>query len=295
MLVLAFALGTTAACSGVPDRRADADQVAAALRALPGIDSGADSVRGDYRNGMTEGVAYNVIVQLRPQVSADEAATIAGTYFSRADVLANHSLRLTLLLGESRLTIRGKAKADHSSVESTARRWYKLVQDLGFVASWDTPAGTADARDLDLIEVTVPDYSRGLGRIAAMATDLVGRRWIVNSGHNRLDLSGLYGTFPDPAAVALIAAMTRDPARIWNIEYRSGAPRLIFAVWASSADPVVVEREARADLAPLHEFGEPIDYRLKVPGNAAIEVAVRGCAPDAVGLARTLAAEFGSC
>ncbi len=283
-----------AACSGVPDRSAVASALSAELRALPGV----DSVDGRYSHEPVMGYSYNVDVQLAAAATREQAVTLAERYYAglvKGD-FARHTSRVALHFGDD--AIRVFSDTQHRDSPSAAvDRWYRLTRDVPGALDWASHIDSARGRGSITLKLDRPEMNgspaqlAGLAELlAARASDLADRQWIIHWRKLRLDLMG--PEYPAAATVALITRLAENGQ--WTAVHDPGAnPTLRLAVWAAS--PEQMESIARDHLPQIAQLGFPVRYTVRANRTEAVEVLVGGCLTDGSELQQRLNREFGHC
>ena len=283
-----------AACSGVPDRSAEASAITAALRALPGV----ESVDGRYSRDQSAGYAYNADIRMSPDATADQVRAVADRYHAGlvgAD-FSRHTSRFALHVGDDVIRVFGNDRHRYSP-SSEAGRWFALIHAVPGAIVWAIgPDPSTDLRSISW-ELDRPGMNgdpavlAGLPELlAARASDLADRQWIVRWRKLRLDLMG--PRYPSAAIAALIAELAATGQ--WSAIYDpSAVPSLRLAVWAPTPD--LLEATARSHLPRIGTLGFPVSYTVRADRTAAVEVLVGGCLTGGSELQQRLNREFGTC
>lgn len=282
------------ACSGVPDRSAEASVITDALRALPGV----ESVDGRYHRGQATGYAYNADIRLRPDATADQVRAVADRYhagLTGAD-FSRHTSRFVLYLGDDVIRVFGNDRERHSPA-AEAGRWFELIHAVPGAIEWAFGPDPGTGLRSIFLELDRPEMNgdpaqlTGLPELlAARASDLADRQWIVRWRKLRLDLMG--PRYPAPEVVAVIAGLAATGQ--WSAIYDPVAdPTLRLAVWADS--PERMESTARSHLPRITRLGVPVSYTVRADRTQAVEVLVGGCLTGGSELQQELNREFGTC
>lgn len=282
------------ACAGVPDRSAAASALSAELRALPGV----DSVDGHYSHEPVMGYSYNVDVQLTAAATREQAVIVAGHYHAglvKGD-FARHTSRIAVHRGDD--VIRVFSDAQHrESPSAVVDRWYRLTRDVPGALDWASHIDSARGRGSITLKLDRPEMNgspaqlTGLAELlAARASDLADRQWIIHWRKLRLDLMG--PEYPASATVTLITRLAANGQ--WTAVHDPGAnPMLRLAVWASSSEQM--ESTARDHLPQIARLGFPVRYTVRADRTTAVEVVVGGCLAGGSELQQRLNRQFGHC
>lgn len=280
--VLALLTALLTACTGTPDRTAEADAITAGVRALPGVQSAA----GDYSNDYTAGTSYSLRVELAPDVAAAQVDAVAALYFSQLGrpEFDGHTGRLKLKLDDSFMSV--FPGRERSAPPLTAvSRWFTLTGELEGPLSW-----TVQGRTL-ITHEPATGLGPALETLRAVAPDLqAGTRWRLRSGATVVSMDDGYLD----ADSARLAADFAASGRRWAI---SSDPAFSPAVemTVKTTGPSSQESTARADLRRIAALDIPVLYTLEVDGGPTTEVLVGGCRSGGSDLQQRLSAEFGTC
>ncbi len=262
--LLALIGSVLTAWSGVPDRSTEAESLTAALRALPAV----ESVDGRYARDQSAGYAYNVDIRMSPE----------------------------LQLGDDVIRVFGNDRHRHSPAPE-AGRWFALIDAVPGRIGWAVgPDPATDLRSITL-ELDRPAMDGDPAQLAALpallaarASDLADRQWIVRWRKLRLDLMG--PEYPATEVVTLIAELAATGQ--WSaVHDPTAAPTLKLAVWAAS--PERMGATARSHLSRIETLGFPVSYTVRANRTEPVEVLVGGCLPGGSELQQQLNREFGSC
>lgn len=292
--LLALIGSVLTACSGVPDRSTEAEALTAALRALPAV----ESVDGRYARDQSAGYAYNVDIRMSPEATAEQVRAVAERYhagLTGAD-FSRHTSRFALQLGDDVIRVFGNDRHRHSPAPE-AGRWFALIDAVPGRIGWAVgPDPATDLRSITL-ELDRPAMDGDPAQLAALpallaarASDLADRQWIVRWRTLRLDLMG--PQYPATPVVTMIAELAATGQ--WSaVHDPTAAPTLKLAVWAAS--PERMAATARSHLPRIETLGFPVSYTVRANRTEPVEVLVRGCLPGGSELQQQLNREFGSC
>lgn len=292
--VMALLGSSLTACSGVPDRSAEASAISAELRSLPGV----ESVDGRYSHEPTMGYSYNVDIHLTADATGEQVLAVAERYHAglTGSDFSRHTSRIALHLGDDMITVFGNDR-HREPPEPEVSRWYRVVRAVPGALGWVIGPDPRDGLRSITLELDRPQLTGDPAQLAGLsdlltqqAADLADRQWIVRWRKLRLDLLG--PQYPATEILTLIAELAATGQ--WSAIYDpSGAPTLKLAVWA--ATPELRRATARSHLPRIRSLGVPVSYTVRANRTDPVEVLVGGCLTGGSELQQQLNREFGTC
>src|ERR1700722_2217477 len=117
-IAAALLLGFTSGCTGFPDRRSQADSIAAMLRTTPGV----ESVEPHYVNSIDLGASFEVLVDVQRTIDPSTLADAGRRFVQQVDRAGfeRHVVSLTVQLPQANEDPYGR---------NTFRASFKLTDD----------------------------------------------------------------------------------------------------------------------------------------------------------------------
>lgn len=264
-------------------REGRADDVTAAIEALPGV----EDVYGDYANSITVGASYSLRVGLEEGATEGQVAEVARVWTDEVgrDGLPGHDLALHLHTPDRADNLTANAQ-DGKPVDPTAAvpLWFQLRASLP-----DLSLALEDGTRT--VSLTSPDVPSTLQAVRSAADRVVqpDLHWTI-TGPSSLILR-LAGPLPDDRVADWLRALA-DDTDMWHVDLTADS--------VTTRAFLLDDRTWTPDIARRHldlvaALGRPVTHTEVVPDADDIVVEVGGCRTEGSALEQELNREYGDC
>lgn len=263
--VLVAVLCVLTACSAQPpDRRADAEQLSAQIRAMPGVQSTAAEVADRAAEGR---VYVWLTVEVDPGATAEQVAAVTDRYLQglRSVDYSGYQTELVIAAGTSRFTLDAGARPDAADdqIVRQVRDWVVLRREL--------PGSTVELRAVTPVvgSIVLPEQA-GHAAVGAAVTTLAERfpplsngAWTLSAGKSRPSMVVTAQRLPTPTELAVWDALDADQRIPHGTALLINAPKTP-PVWISqqtlSRDPGAAVELATRQLPTVATLPTPVLY-----------------------------------